>query len=178
MNLRRSILAVLLLPAFLPAADLTGNWVVSPPAEDSGRRGTYFNLKQEKGSRITGTIRSGQFYYHVKESSGGPDGLTLTGSMMDGRDERRVTYQGKLAGDELHILMPGRGGAGRTQVVAHRAPEGEGAYPARVEPPRLHKVPDNGLAKTPPMGWNSWNKFRNRVNDAVVREIADAMAAN
>jgi alpha-galactosidase len=38
---------------------------------------------------------------------------------------------------------------------------------------------DNGLAKTPPMGWNSWNKFGcNGLNEKVVRETADAMASN
>ena len=38
---------------------------------------------------------------------------------------------------------------------------------------------DNGLAKTPPMGWNSWNKFGcKEVNEKVVRRIADAMATN
>jgi alpha-galactosidase len=36
----------------------------------------------------------------------------------------------------------------------------------------------NGLAKTPPMGWNSWNKFAGRVDDAAVRGMADAMASN
>ena len=39
-----------------------------------------------------------------------------------------------------------------TFQMAQRAPEGEGALPARVEPPALHKVKYNGLAKTPPMG--------------------------
>ncbi len=28
------------------------------------------------------------------------------------------------------------------------------------------------------MGWNSWNKFRTRIDDKTVREIADAMVAN
>src|SRR5271156_1770171 len=38
---------------------------------------------------------------------------------------------------------------------------------------------DNGLAKTPPMGWNSWNKFACKgLNEKVVRETADAMASN
>ena len=34
------------------------------------------------------------------------------------------------------------------------------------------------VAETPPMGWNSWNFFRNKVDDKTVREIADAMASN
>jgi alpha-galactosidase len=38
---------------------------------------------------------------------------------------------------------------------------------------------DNGLAKTPPMGWNSWNKFACKgLNEQVIRETADAIAAN
>jgi alpha-galactosidase len=34
---------------------------------------------------------------------------------------------------------------------------------------------ENGLARTPPMGWNSWNKFQGQVTDAMVREMADAI---
>ncbi|MEX2428806.1 MAG: glycoside hydrolase family 27 protein [Bacteroidales bacterium] len=32
------------------------------------------------------------------------------------------------------------------------------------------------LARTPPMGWNSWNKFRCEINEVLVMEIADAMS--
>jgi alpha-galactosidase len=41
----------------------------------------------------------------------------------------------------------------------------------------VNKAP-NGLALTPPMGWNSWNKFACDVNEKVVRDTADAMAAS
>lgn len=34
------------------------------------------------------------------------------------------------------------------------------------------------LAKTPPMGWNSWNKFGCNVNEALIMGIADAMVNN
>lgn len=34
-----------------------------------------------------------------------------------------------------------------------------------------------GLARTPPMGWNSWNKFGCNVSERLVRETADAMVA-
>src|SRR5580658_6674375 len=35
-----------------------------------------------------------------------------------------------------------------------------------------------GLAPTPPMGWNSWNKFQCAVSDSLIRQIADAMVTN
>jgi alpha-galactosidase len=35
-----------------------------------------------------------------------------------------------------------------------------------------------GLAMTPPMGWNSWNTFQTHINDSLVRGIADAMVSS
>ncbi len=175
MQLRRLSLASFLLASASFAADLTGNWVAANPGSDGVTRKTYFDLKQD-GGRITGHIRVTQFYYAIKESTGGPDGFTLTGSMMDtGHKERTVKYEGKLDGDTLRIGTRRNATAPLSELVAHRAPAGEGAYPARIALPALHKVPDNGLAKTPPMGWNSWNKFAGRVDDASVRGMADAM---
>ena len=34
------------------------------------------------------------------------------------------------------------------------------------------------IAPTPPMGWNSWNKFACDVNEQLVREVADAMVSS
>ncbi|HWT02701.1 MAG TPA: glycoside hydrolase family 27 protein [Pyrinomonadaceae bacterium] len=34
------------------------------------------------------------------------------------------------------------------------------------------------LAQTPPMGWNSWNKFGCNVNEALIRETADAIISS
>jgi alpha-galactosidase len=36
----------------------------------------------------------------------------------------------------------------------------------------------NGLALTPPMGWNSWNHFGCNVSSALIRGVADSMAVN
>ena len=37
----------------------------------------------------------------------------------------------------------------------------------------------DGLALTPPMGWNSWNKFGcENINEKLIKEIADAMISN
>jgi alpha-galactosidase len=54
----------------------------------------------------------------------------------------------------------------------------EEAFPARIAPPDLRDVADNGLARTPPMGWNSWNKFQDVFDDATVRQMADAMVSS
>ncbi|MDE3056702.1 MAG: glycoside hydrolase family 27 protein [Bacteroidota bacterium] len=37
---------------------------------------------------------------------------------------------------------------------------------------------DTGLAKTPPMGWNSWNKFACDINETLIKQIADAMVSS
>ena len=176
MYLRLSLF--LTLAAASCAADLTGNWLVSIPNSDGTARRTYLNLKQD-GARITGTIRVTQFFYTISSSTGGPEAFTVVGSMKDGNTERRVTYEGKLVGDdELRVSTRRNVNSPPVEQTAHRAPTGEGALPARLPLPALHKVRDNGLVRTPPMGWNSWNKFAGRVNDEVVRGIADAMASN
>ena len=36
----------------------------------------------------------------------------------------------------------------------------------------------DGLALTPPMGWNSWNKFACDVDEKLIKEVADAMVSS
>jgi alpha-galactosidase len=36
----------------------------------------------------------------------------------------------------------------------------------------------NGLAQTPPMGWNSWNKFACNVSEQLIKDTADAMVSS
>ncbi|WP_242153989.1 glycoside hydrolase family 27 protein [Sphingomonas sp. BAUL-RG-20F-R05-02] len=50
--------------------------------------------------------------------------------------------------------------------------------PNTLAPSKDPKRQANGLAQTPPMGWNSWNKFACRVNEKVVRDTADVIASN
>ena len=37
---------------------------------------------------------------------------------------------------------------------------------------------DNGLGRTPPMGWNSWNHFGCNPSEALAKQQADAMIAS
>jgi alpha-galactosidase len=40
------------------------------------------------------------------------------------------------------------------------------------------QTPADSLAPTPPMGWNSWNKFACNVSEDLIKSVADAIAAN
>jgi len=61
----------------------------------------------------------------------------------------------------------GKGGAGGT---------GGGGPPPETDDD-FPLMPTAGLASTPPMGWNSWNKFGCNISDDFVRKTADAMVS-
>ncbi|XP_054785752.1 alpha-galactosidase-like [Prosopis cineraria] len=47
-----------------------------------------------------------------------------------------------------------------------------------VSPPQLARYSLlNGLALTPPMGWNSWNHFGCNINEDLIKQTADAMVS-
>ncbi len=43
-----------------------------------------------------------------------------------------------------------------------------------LQAPAAHAL-DNGVARTPPMGWNSWNTFGCNINETLIRQHADAI---
>ena len=44
--------------------------------------------------------------------------------------------------------------------------------------PKLRDLPPNGLAQTPPMGWSSWNRFMESINEDQIRAAADALVSS
>lgn len=44
--------------------------------------------------------------------------------------------------------------------------------------PRRSRLKDYNLAPTPPMGWNSWNRFACDINETLIREMADALVSS
>ncbi|GIG90570.1 alpha-galactosidase [Plantactinospora endophytica] len=47
-----------------------------------------------------------------------------------------------------------------------------------VGSPRPAQALNNGVARTPPMGWNSWNTFGCNINETLIRQMADAMVSS
>ncbi|MGK2911586.1 MAG: glycoside hydrolase family 27 protein [Sphingobium sp.] len=51
------------------------------------------------------------------------------------------------------------------------------AFQSAALPPLGQPIPSK-LAATPPMGWSSWNKFAEHIDDKTVRAMADAMVSS
>ena len=80
---------------------------------------------------------------------------------------------GGMRGMNMGPLVARRG----TPTPSFRAAPVDYRSLPKLELPALQPVPPVAVVKRPPMGWNSWNKFRTRINDAMIREIADAMVS-
>jgi alpha-galactosidase len=65
-----------------------------------------------------------------------------------------------------------------TPTPSYRAGPVDYATLPKSSLPQLKEIPYNGLAKTPPMGWNSWNKFQIHIDDKTVRGIADTVVSS
>jgi alpha-galactosidase len=159
-------------PARLGA--FAGRWVV-PPEGDAAFRQVY--ALEQTGGTVRGRVINTTNEQPIIDAAIA-DG-TLTFATVAGRppNERRTEYRLRPSGSSMAITLI-RPGRNPETVIATKGSAIAGDAPARIEPPALRRVPANGLAKTPPMGWNSWNYFRARVDDATVRAIADAMVTS
>ena len=148
---------------------LTGRWVTMGKTLRNGEQDkSFFDLKQD-GNRLSGSIRCLGYSINIKGTmSGNHFEIFAADQNNTGPD-----VVGDLIGKELH---------GRWWGVPFMARLGttDDDLPALkyVDPPSLHDVPFNGLAQTPPMGWNSWNLFADKVDDLTVRAMADAMVSS
>jgi len=178
-------LAGLIFSAAAWAQGISGTWVFSVPGPDGTSRDTYFRLK-ENGGKITGIVQQAYNIRTIDDGGAAEGNHVKFSTTYTGRGQSiTITYEGDLTGTELHLKSSGGGrgpgggrGRGPSEIVAVRTTEGAGLPPARIDPPSLHDVRPNGLARTPPMGWNSWNHFKGQIDDAGVRSIADAMVSS
>ena len=150
-------------------SDVSGYWKFSVP-----NGGISFLELKQTGETVTGTRRGGR-------------PVTLTGTLHDGKlhlegtitragGNRTIGFDGVRTKDGFTVngnTSNGEKADGTLERVNR-----EEAFPARLPLPDLRDLPDNGLVRTPPMGWNSWNKFHDHFDDATVRQMADAMVAS
>ena len=165
------------LPYASAQTDLTGYWNFRLDNKDGTYRETYFQLEQN-GQALTGKLYGR-----------GAQGVTpLEGTIKDGAvhlstivpagsTSRPMVFDGTFADGKFHLETHGSGGQVQQGEVV-RATKEAALPPAPLPLPPPRDLPDNGLVRTPPMGWNSWNKFAGRITDADVRGMADAIVAS
>lgn len=147
---------------------VTGKWAGNWRVLDNGENDRMYLDLHQTGTEVGGTVTTIGHIYQVKG--------TMTGSHFELFSSPRDTkprVSGDLEGKELHLTRD------TDHFVAVPAKSGD-EYPpfAHIDPPALHDVSYNGLTKTPPMGWNSWNLFQSQIDDKTVRAIADVMVTN
>jgi alpha-galactosidase len=162
-------------------SSISGYWDFQVPriANNDGTYREYFFELIQVDDKVTGRIEPGGVREHP----------LLEGTIENGRlhfvvmfprgngAPNRMVYEGtrEANGHFTFTSTSADGTVSRGELVP--VSKETALPPPRLELPALVNMPDNGLARTPPMGWNSWNKFNARITDADVRGIADAMVA-
>jgi len=160
-------MAVFLAPAH--AQSLNGRWAATGKTMENGEQQKAVLELTQDGDKLSGTLHSLGFANEVTGKATGAH-FELWGV---GWNDPKPFLTGDLLNGELHATVWG------DQIVARKASAADDIpLPAYIEPPALHKVKSNGLAATPPMGWNSWNLFAEKVDDRTVRTMADAMVSS
>ena len=186
--------------AMANAQSVTGRWTGPGALTRTGSvadNGTelVLALDQSSGGAITGWIAGPRANDQIVSGKLEGNNLTLEAERAGrGGQIQKVTYTAVIEGGKMKLTMPqpqfggrGRGRAGAAppprppQIfeLARVSTKDPGARPApapMVSLPMPEPV-QHQLARTPPMGWNSWNKFTNQVSDAMVREMADAIVS-
>jgi alpha-galactosidase len=160
-------------------SDLNGYWDlrVPNPSGDGTFLDTYFQL-QADGSTIqgklirwnhelpiAGTLEHGSIHFATQPPASAPSW-----------EQRPIMFDGTYVDGKLVLSIQTR--RGTVQGPVERVTEEATQPPKPLPLPPLKGLPDNDLARTPPMGWNSWNKFAGKVDDASVRAMADAMVSS
>lgn len=168
-----------------PAIDIGGPWTGTVQGSD-GEVEFYFVFQMAKDGKLSG----------ARLLNSGDDPISegqVTGNTLQFSESReyfgtvvKTRFSGEIVGAQIRLAITSNDPASLPPVLLHRG-EPQPSYragrldyktlPKPVLPPR-RDVPANGLAQTPPMGWNSWNRFATAIDDKTVREVAAAIASN
>ncbi|MBV9405916.1 MAG: glycoside hydrolase family 27 protein [Acidobacteriaceae bacterium] len=164
----------------LAATDVTGKWSRTRKLFDGRELETALYLKAE-GDLLTGYWSTNGNTFPVAHGKVAGNTVSFETIHDDFGEQHKSEFTGTISGDHLDLKRVAPDGYVAIEHLTRVSQESPAAMPpaaAKISLPPAGPVSYNGLAKTPPMGWNSWNKFASQVSDKVVREVADAMAAN
>jgi len=167
------LVALLLSTPLLFAADFSGIWVSSIKQPDGHTDREVLVLKQS-GNQLTGKVERPWGNFTIEPTTVEGDRFTLKAKTDDGYT---VSYDGVLQSDQLRVTIHEPNGNPR-ELIASRSQTDPFMVTSVIAPPAVKDLSSNGLAKTPPMGWNSWNLFAGKIDDKTVREMADALVSS
>lgn len=148
---------------------LSGHWSISSAGNlDNGEQPrTTLEITQTEND-LSASYKTLGYFFDLRG--------TVTGNHFELNrvGEEHFYLAGDLLNGELHFTN----GVSSKFLAKKAVPSDEIVLPAYIPPPALHEVAKNGLARTPPMGWNSWNLFAGRIDDQIIRAIADAMVSS
>ncbi len=157
------------------AAPPTGGWVI----EDGTDMPQFTKIVITRiGNKYKGIVTS-KWYGDLEMQDIQIDGNRLHFRLFNG-NMRVPEYPifVKMDGDKLHF----KGRIWDREFDIHAKPASNEQlksldFRKETLPPRkvLKPLP---LTQTPPMGWSSWNKFADKIDDKTIREIADAMVSS
>lgn len=162
-------------PALGPSNGVAGTWTFSGAPPFPGLRMMQIGVKAGKA---TGTLTT-EWYGPMPMHDLRIQGKVASFGIQNGNPRLPMktwmaTLQGKhqmqVVGDiwEEHVDLVARRGTARDAARLR----------FQVQPlPALAKLPSDGLAPTPPMGWSSWNRFAEKIDDPTVRRMADLMVS-
>lgn len=183
--MRNPAVCLLLLAMVSRAADLAGTWKFEQTGRNGQKRVTTYVFKTSSGT-FTGLVATATEQRDIVNGVVHGNQITFDTHFEFYEPGRLDSYSGEMNGDQLTIapMNPPQGGRGAVPLVLQKI-SNETVFTPPPELARIHKpfppfrsIPPNGLAQTPPMGWNSWNKFAERIDDRTVREVADAMVSS
>jgi alpha-galactosidase len=169
----KQLIALFLLAPLAFAADLSGIWFHSSKAAD-GHTVRMALVLTQTGTQLSGKVKLP--WGDVAITQGSVDGNHFA---LKARESSwfNLTAEGALDGGKLRYTVHENNDK-PYDVVAERTTTDPFVIPNIATPPPIKDLPSNGLAKTPPMGWNSWNLFAGRIDDKTVREMADALVTS
>ncbi|QNA87171.1 glycoside hydrolase family 27 protein [Sphingomonas sp. So64.6b] len=151
--------------------------IFDDPAPNPGVR--LFEVSRGRDGGFTGKLTS-DWYGAMPMSN-----ITLTGKMLS-FDIRNINTRGvptrrwTATLTDQGVLL--EGGIWESTVKQTGRPAGTAEFAALtyrdVPLPPLATIAPDGLAATPPMGWSSWNKFAEHIDDRAIRAMADAMVSS
>ncbi|MES3154305.1 glycoside hydrolase family 27 protein [Sphingomonas faeni] len=166
---------------------LNGSWLIvprrTPESIAIGGIPRSFVLSSD-GRTVKGEFRFNGWVYPIANMVSRSDGFAfdLTGNPPFVKTRAKLSADGRFLdvwiGDDVVGVAPFL--ARRVTPAELAAVERDAPRPdnmTKLPLPPLHAVSFKNLAPTPPMGWNSWNVFRETVDDKAVRAMADRLVS-